>query len=358
MERSGIARKCSQRDPPIGSVQEAEQRGLDHLPLRRSADHQRRGPRHQPQPGVERTVDRAPVWRNWARKNTAANSDAMGKKIGGVAGREGAASGRGRIGIIGSPRAQLPRARRPTRSSTPAGERRDDLEAGPAGRGCRARGPTRSRVRPPVRARDRGTSMPASRTEALRHPARATSGISDQADRDVQPEDPLPVQTLGDRAADDAARSPTASPVTPKKIPSAVPRALGRERRAHQRQARASSRTPRRRPGRRARRSASRRRARARTRPTPRRSSPRPDGEAAAGGRTGRRAPARGHQQDGEAEVVGVDRPLELLDRRAEVEPDRASARSRRRACRAPPSTTRRRPARAPICLPSSKSCE
>ena len=149
----------------------------------------------------------------------------------------------------------------------------------------------------------------------------STSGTATSADGDVDPEDPLPRQTLDDRAADQRAAG-HGQAGDGAEHPDRRTAALGREGGAQQGQA---ERDQERRAGalQRARgdehADVRRQRARGRSRGEQRHA----EGVevappvAVAEGRAG-------HQQDGEAQVVGVDRPLELLDGRAEVEADRA----------------------------------
>ena len=152
---------------------------------------------------------------------------------------------------------------------------------------------------------------------------RATSGIDDEADRDVEPEDPLPGEALGDRAADDRAgdhREPGDAAEDPERRParlggnaalssasasgitSAAPAPCT---------ARAAISLPTL--------CASAHAAEAATnRPSP----------AANMRRRPNRSPSAAPVISSTAKLscVGVDRPLQLLDRRVEVQPDRCSA--------------------------------
>ena len=152
----------------------------------------------------------------------------------------------------------------------------------------------------------------------------STSGTASSADRDVDPEDPLPRQSLDHRAADQRAAG-HGQAGDRAEDPDRRAAALGREGRAQQGQA---ERHEQRRAG---------------ALHGARGDQPADVGRQRAGGRgRGEERQAEGvevappvavaerragHQQHGEAEVVGVDRPLELLDRGAEVEADRAQRR-------------------------------
>ena len=149
----------------------------------------------------------------------------------------------------------------------------------------------------------------------------STSGMATSADRDVEPEDPLPGEPFDDRAADERPGA-TETPVIALKMPIAAPRCSGGK-------AALSSASP---------------SGMMSAAPTP--WSARAAISLPASGASAHSAEAKansaepdrvevappvavterggGDEQDGEAQVVGVDGPLERLDGRAEVDADRA----------------------------------
>ena len=173
----------------------------------------------------------------------------------------------------------------------------------------------------------------------------------EQADRDVEPEDPLPARP-STTAPPTSGPLATAMPVIALKIPIAAPRCSGGNAAlSSARPSGISSAAP----------APCTARA-AISQPTSGASAQAADadGEQAEPGGVEPAPPVAvaerraGDQQHGEAQVVGVDGPLELLDRGAEVDAGSCSARSPRRACRAPPSATRCPSGRSPsrcLCL-------
>ena len=160
-----------------------------------ATNEQRRRPRQQPQAGVERPVARAPVCRNWAKKNTALNSDANGEEHRRVAGRERARAE--------EPHRQHRLARARSSQATNAatqqragGERADHLGAAPAGGVAAHEPPDDAERRRRSRAPGRGASSAASRAEALRRCRAQHERDGSQPDRHVEPEDPLPGDAL------------------------------------------------------------------------------------------------------------------------------------------------------------------
>ena len=252
-------------------------------------------------------------------KKTAQNSEPTAQKIAALP-AEKARERKNRIGSIGAGAAQL-EGDEGGQQREAAEQRAEHLGARPSPRRCRAPAPRPAPSTPPLTSASPGRSS-AESGPWLSGIRASTSGISAR-----------PIGTLSQKIHSQAMPSvtapptsgppATARPLTAKKIPSARAAALGREGGADQRQRqrrdrrragalhgargdqRADRRAPARRPPRRATKS-----------PIPATNSA-PPAEAVAERR-------RGHQQHGEAQVVGVDRPLELLDRGAEVAPDRA----------------------------------
>jgi hypothetical protein len=215
-------------------------------------------------------------------------------------------------------RSELPGDERPDQQDT-GRERADDLEAVPP-----RRIPTHESPDDPERGRahqrQAGEVESGVTPEALLDPGEDQRN-RDQADRDVEPEDPLPGDALGDRAAHERAagdRDPCDGAEKADRRSPALGRKSGAEERQTQRQHQRragpldcpSCDQP----------------ANVGRQPTRGR---RP-GEHGQPDRVEGAAPvpvaerSRGDQQDREAQVVRVDGPLELLDRGAEIEPDRA----------------------------------
>ena len=250
-------------------------------------------------------------------KNTAPNSaPSSGRRSPRCRPRTGGAEQSHRQHRLGG--AQLPEHERDRQQRRPRRARRAPRRC-PSRRCCRARAPTRCRARRRSPAPARRVER-AARAEALVDSRASTSGIASS-----------PIGTFSQKihchaipcvtAPPTTGPPSTARPVMPPKTPSARPRRSGGKPRSAA-PAERHDRSPRRRPERRARRSASRRSAPARTRPTPLRTAASP---AANSRRRPNRSPSAdaGHQQHGEAQRVRVHGPLELLDRGAQVHPDR-----------------------------------
>ena len=200
--------------------------------------------------------------------------------------------------------------------TTPRGERADDLRAAPAVGVAVHEPPDEAEQAAARERRDRAGRAPCRAVGLVEHPREREHR---EPDRDVEPEDPLPGDPVDDGAADERARrdGKTGDPGPGAERDAALlGRECGREERQRQRShdgaadpldgARCDQRLHR---GR----------------------------ERRCGGRSGEQAEAEdehpaaaeavaqrgaGQQEDGERERVRVHRPLELLDRRAEVGAD------------------------------------
>ena len=140
-----------------------------------------------------------PVWRNWARKNTPQKSEPIAKKIAALP-AENARERKKRIGSIGARRAQLP-GDEGDQQRRAGDEPADDLGAAPAREVAAHEAPDE----PEHAAGDEHEPAQVERgvgAEALRQP-RQRERHERQAERHVEPEDPLPGEALGDRAADE-----------------------------------------------------------------------------------------------------------------------------------------------------------
>ena len=216
-------------------------------------------------------------------------------------------------GIIGA-RARSCQARKPAASAAPAISAPSTSGLSQPALLPRTSPQTRPSAAPMTSARPRQVDRPVA-AEALLHPGEHERQ-RDQPDRDVEPEDPLPADALDDGAADERAeRHGHAGDRAEDADRGAALR--GRERRAEQREPERDQ------------------QRRARALDGAGGDQPADVGRERAGrGRGGEEAetdpveppPAEpvaergaGHEQHGEAEVVAVDGPLELLERRAEI---------------------------------------
>ena len=191
-EAGGLQREPGDQERPLAEA--VDERARD-----RRDEEQRRRPRQQPQAGAERVVaehglqelgeeeDRAEQRREHqearrrCRPRTRASGTARGGSIGVRVRRSQATKAASRHDARGDAR------RAPRRCPSP--------------RRCRARGPTRSRARRAVISARPGRSSASSLPRDSRDP-REHERDRQQADRDVDPEDPLPGEAVGDRAAD------------------------------------------------------------------------------------------------------------------------------------------------------------
>ena len=273
------------------------------------------GPRQQPQPGAEGVVAKRRSAGAGRRRTPPRTATPNTQKIAALP-AENARERKKRIGSIGSRRAPLPGDEAATRSA-PGGERADHLGAPPAG-GVAAHEPPDDAERAGRDERRGRAGRARCRRRSSRACARARAGrraspIGTLSQKIHCQSMPCDDGAADQRAAGDRDPGDRAEEADRRAAP------LGRERGAQQRQAERHASAPRRRPGQRGRRSASRRSGASAQAAEASANSAEPDGvePPAAEAVAERRG---GDQQHREAEVVGVDGPLELADRRAEIE--------------------------------------
>ena len=295
--RVGDAGLGDQRDPghPAGLDQQAadHQRPLADPVGQRAGDrgdqNEGAGPRHQPQPGVERAVAQAGL-QQLREEEDRAEQRARRRRRSPRCRPRTPASGRSASGASAPWRA-APRRRRPTASSDADRQRRRRPRALPQPAELPRTRPQTIPSAPPVTSAEARGSRGRCRGRSSPRIARQHERDGEQADRDVEPEDPGPVDALDDGAADKGPLA-TASPVIALKMPIAVPRRSGGKAALEQRQAERHHERRAHALDARGRRSASRRRARARWPPRRPRTPP-ARRRRGAGGRAGRRARRR-----------------------------------------------------------------
>ena len=272
-------------------------------------------PRQDPQPGAERRVALHGLEELREQEDRAEHPEEHEQR-GDVRERERAACGRS-ASAASAPASRSSQATNAATSSEADGERADDLGARPAlavaadheapddpeaGRRSRAPRPGRS-------------SLPAGPCVSCRRDS--ASGIRTSADRHVQPEDPLPREPLRRPRRRRRGPNATARPLIPPQAPSASPRfsvghrgAEDRQRQRHHDRAADALHGPRR--DQRLDDRSERRGERAEREDAEADREHAPAAEAVA-------ERGAGEEQHGERERVGVDRPLEALERRVQV---------------------------------------
>ena len=168
---------------------------------RRDRDERRR-PRQQPQPGFQRAVAEHRL-EQLGEEEHRAEQRREGEEDRRVARPRTRASGRSRAGSSARGRARS-HATNAIASSDAGGQRADHLDAAPARLVAAHEAPDEpeGRAGDEREARDVEARRPARGSRASRL---STSGIADEPDRHVEPEDPLPVDALDDGAADERA---------------------------------------------------------------------------------------------------------------------------------------------------------
>ena len=159
-------------------------------------------PRQDPQAGVERRVALHGLEELREQEDRAEHPEEHEQR-GDVRERERAACGRSASAASARPPA-APR-RRTRRRGRPDRRASRRSPGSPSPGRCRGRGPRRSRSRPTLASAEARQVELAGRAVRSRCRRESASGISSEADRHVEPEDPLPREALDDGAADERA---------------------------------------------------------------------------------------------------------------------------------------------------------